>query len=79
MEHPDVGIIGLVIVVNSVSGAVFFESKFALIISWVCWCFWNELEESLDFLLLFEGPLGDYAKPISYFAVLAASTCCTSK
>ena len=64
---------------SSVSRVVFFERKFASIISWVCLCFVDELEESLDFLLFLEGSLGDYAKPISYFAVLVASTCWTSK
>ena len=71
MEHPEVGLFGLVIVVNSVSGVVFLLRKFALIISWVCWCFGNELEEGLDFLLFFKGSLGDYAEPTEVNEILA--------
>ena len=75
MEHPDVGIIGLVIVVNSVSGVVFFERKFAFIISWVSLCFWDELEESLDFLLFFEGSLGDFIVSVTHFSQAVAHVC----
>ena len=78
-EHPEVCLIGLVIVVDNVSAVVFLERKFALIISWAGHCSWNELKERLDFLLFFKGSLGDYAKPVPYFAVLAACTCWTSE
>ena len=69
----------MIIVVNCVGAIVWFERKFALVISWASLGFWDELEELPDFLLLFQGSLGYDAKLTSYFAVVAASTCWASE